>query len=87
MGKYEDTVITLAEDITPFKAILLGSLSLRQLSKNNIWRSEICKANGPYGQGAMTTIKQSSLSYGIMNITGFIRHRIPSDLKKKKSLI
>lgn len=81
MGKYEDTVITLTEDITPFKAILLGNLSLRQLSKNNIWRSESYKASGPYGQGAMTTIKLSSLSYGIMNITGFIRHRIPSDLK------
>lgn len=31
----------------------------------------------------MTTIKLSSLSYGMMNIIGFIRHRILGEPKKK----
>lgn len=85
MGKYGDIVINLLDDVPPFKAtILLANLSLRQLSKkNNVWRSEIYTANGFYGQGAMTTVKLSSLSYGMMNIIGFIRHRIPDEPKKK----
>lgn len=33
----------------------------------------------------MTTIKLSSLSYGMMNIIGFIRHRILGEPKKKNS--
>ena len=85
MGKHDDTVYQSCRWFPPFKAtILLANLSLRQLSKkNNVWRSEIYKANGFYGQGAMTTIKLSSLSYGMMNIIGFIRHRLPGEPKNK----
>jgi len=35
----------------------------------------------------MTTIKLSLLSYGMMNIIGFIRHRLPGEPKNKNSKI